>query len=121
MRDAGPEEVEALEGECGEAGGVSPDPGFRELAALVDVGEFAELDVEACCEIGFGKANEDSIAEAVGAGAIAGVKLSSKVGAHRNESVQGAPVAPGPGDNAGDEEEAGEGGAGEGRGFARRA
>ena len=79
MRDAGPEEVEALEGESGEARGMRADPGFGELAALFDVGEFTELDVEAMLRVLLGQADEDSVAEAVGSGAVAGVELGAEV------------------------------------------
>src|SRR5580704_9313244 len=114
MRDAGPEEVEALKGERSEAGGVRADPGFGELGALVDVGELTELNVEAVLRVLLWQADEDSVAEAVGSGAIAAVELGSEVGAHWDEGVEGAPVAPGPWGDAGEEEQAREAGVGEG-------
>src|SRR5271165_2147480 len=119
MGDAGPEEVEALERKRGEAGGICANPGFGKLAALLDVGDFSKLHVEAMLRVLLGQADEDAVAEAVGSGAVSGVELGAKVAAHRNEGVEGDPVAPDPGRDAGEEEKACESGLCDGGGLVR--
>ena len=58
MRDAGPEEVEAFEREGDEAFGMGANPGLGQLAALFDVGDLAEPDVEAMLRVLLGQADE---------------------------------------------------------------
>ena len=71
------------------------DPGSGELAALADISEFTQLDIEAVLDVLLRQADEDSVAEAVCAG---GGRRKTRLRSWSawDEGVEGAPVAVGP-------------------------